>query len=144
MSQDKPVAAQEPIFWACYAKEKLVEVTNNTEYVHTFKCNFPLTHRIVPLYDHAVPCASIGVKVLREQQAKITEQTEELRIIRANLAQLEKDFDQRNEKLAKADAVILRVRKDFERMDSIGGLGYGVHESINKNLAAIEQYQKGE
>ena len=110
MSQDKPVAAQEPIFWACYAKEKLVEVTNNTEYVHTFKCNFPLTHRIVPLYDHAVPCASIGVKVLREQQAKITEQTEELRIIRANLAQLEKDFDRRNEVV---DAQVERI-KDLE------------------------------
>ena len=126
----KPVAAQEPIFWACYAKDKLVEVTNNTEYVHTFKCNFPLTHRIVPLYDHAVPCArcaELGKTVIEqggniskleatiiqcgveasELQAKITEQAEELRIIRANLAQLEKDFDRRNEVV---DAQVERIK----------------------------------
>jgi len=138
MSQDKPVAAQEPIFWACYAKKKLVEVTNNTEYVHTFKCNFPLTHRIVPLYDHAVPCArcaELGKTVIEqggniskleatiiqcgveasELQAKITEQAEELRIIRANLAQLEKDFDRRNEVV---DAQVERIKAleaDLER-----------------------------
>ena len=163
--KSEPVVAQEPIFWACYAKEKLVEVTNNTEYVHTFKCNFPLTHRIVPLYDHAAPCAdpiawrniaspngirrfmtqkqydanpnlqkyyepftcarcselealyskldehcSAGWDKCDELQAKITEQAEELRIIRANLAQLEKDFDRRNEVV---DAQVERI-KDLE------------------------------
>jgi len=40
-------------------------------------------------------------------EAKITEQAEELRIIRANLAQLEKDFDQRNEVV---DAQVERIK----------------------------------
>jgi len=227
----KPVAAQEPIFWACYAKEKLVAVMNDTEYVHTFKCNFPLTHRIVPLYDHAAPCADPiawrniaspnGIRrfmtqkqydanpnlqkyyepftcarcaelesqirkdaldslsaegqadeQLEELQAKITEQAEELRIVQANLAQLEKDFDRRNEVVdAQAERIKalealsmqsnqdhLNARKDYQtklaKADAvilkckeamtwdIGGEPLPTLEIAA--LAAIEQYQKGE
>jgi len=212
--KSEPVAAQEPIVWACYAKDKLVEVTNNTEYVHTFKCNFPLTHRIVPLYDHAAPCAdpiawrniaspngirrfmtqkqydanpnlqkyyepftcarcaeldkfpskeltwlythcrAIGMTCkslsgkweedialyTANQQTKIAEQDEELCIVRANEAQLEKDFDRRNEKLAKADAVILKCKEAMTW--DIGGEPLPTLEIAA--LAAIEQYQKGE
>ena len=83
----KPVAAQEPIFWACYAKDKLVEVTNNLEYVHSFKANFPSTGKVVELFSNVAPCARCAeleamsrqsnqdhLNARKDYQAKITEQ----------------------------------------------------------------------
>jgi len=107
-----------------------------------------------------------------ELQAKITEQVEELRIIRANEAQLEKDFDRRNEVVdAQAERIKalealsmqsnqdhLNARKDYQtklaKADAvilkckeamtwdIGGEPLPTLEIAA--LAAIEAYQKGE
>jgi len=116
------------------------------------------------------PCTCMTeAEPYHELQAKITEQAEELRIIRANLAQLEQDFDRRNkvvdaqaERIKDLEALSmqsnqdhLNARKDYRtklaKADAVieaakGALMYydfgnGVPQ---KAVLAIEQYQKGE